>query len=397
MLVENNPYPQDTRVRSEAEALTGGGYQVSVIAPAGPRQPWHERVCGVDVWRYPMPWGIPGAIGYVWEYTYSLAAAVVLTLAVLATRGIDVVHAHNPPDVYFIIGGLVRLFGKRFVFDHHDLAPEMYLAKFGPGARAWVASVLVWCERLSCRLANHVIATNESYRRVEMQRSGIAPERITVVRNGPDVQRIRPVDPDPALRGRAGFLIGYVGEIGAQDGVDYLLRALSHLTRDLGRSDWYCVIIGDGDALDDLREVLRQLHLEERVWLTGRLESAEVIRLLSSVDVCVVPDPSNAYNDRSTMIKLMEYMALGQPTVAFNLPEHRVTAGPAALYVTPNDEREFAQALLTLIDNPALRREMGLAGRRRAEDILAWPHSARRLLEVYARLGGAAPSPLPVQ
>jgi glycosyltransferase involved in cell wall biosynthesis len=205
------------------------------------------------------------------------------------------------------------------------------------------------------------------------------------------------VDPDPDLRGRAASLIGYVGEIGAQDGVDYLVRALSHLTVDLGHHDWYCLIIGDGDALDDLRKLVTQLQLDERVWLSGRLESAEVVRCLSSVDVCVVPDPSNPYNDRCTMIKLMEYMALGKPTVAFDLPEHRVTAGPGALYVTPNDEMEFARALATLMDDPALRQEMGRVGRQRVEEVLAWPHSVGPLLDVYARLGGGKPVPVPVQ
>lgn len=395
MVVENCPYPQDSRVRSEAEALTAAGHQVCVIAPAAPRQPWRELVRGVDVRRYPAPWAIPGALGYVCEYSYSFVAALVLSVERLLTRGVDVVHAHNPPDTLFVIGALFRVLGRQFVFDHHDLAPEMYVAKFGPRARPWVTRILRACERWSCRVANHVIATNDSYRTHDMVRNGVPLERVTIVRNGPDVQRLRPVDPDPEIRGRAAFVFGYVGVIGTQDGVDYLLRALRHLKDDLGRRDWYCVIVGDGDALDDLRRQVPVLGLDAHVWLPGRLEGDRLITCLASADICVVPDPSNDYTDRSTMIKLMEYMALGKPSVAFDLTEHRRTAEDAAVYARPNDELAFAQALLTLMDDPIRRAQMGHFARRRAEDVLAWSHSVVNLLAAYQRLDRGVSTPVP--
>ncbi|MEQ1907420.1 MAG: glycosyltransferase family 4 protein [Vicinamibacterales bacterium] len=391
MLLENNPYPQDPRVRNEAETLAAAGYEVSVIAPASPRQPWRERVGNVEVRRYPPPRPVPGALGYVWEYGYSLLAVWVLSLGVWLSRGVDVVHAHNPPDVFFVIGGMFRLFGKKFVFDHHDLAPEMYTAKFGARARPLLVRLLVLCERMSCRLAHSVIATNESYRAMEMQRSALPADRITVVRNGPDLKRLVPVEPDQALRAKASIVFAYVGTLGVQDGVDYFLRALKHLEVDLHRTDWYCIIIGRGDALQDLMSLTSQLGLDSHILFTGPaglIPDADLIRYLSTADICVDPDPSNPFNDRSTMLKIMEYMALGKPTVAFDLPEHRRTAGEAAVYVTPNDELAFAHALAALMDDPLRRQEMGRVGRERVETVLAWSHSAHHLLESYRRLTG---------
>lgn len=391
MLLENNPYPQDPRVRNEAETLAAAGYEVSVIAPAGPRQPFRERVGNVEVRRYRPPRAVPGALGYVWEYGYSLVAVWVLSLGVWLSRGVDVVHAHNPPDVFFIIGGMFRLFGKKFVFDHHDLAPEMYTAKFGARARPLLVRLLVLCERMSCRLAHSVIATNESYRLMEMQRSAVPPDRITVVRNGPDLKRLVSVEPDQALRAKASIIFAYLGTLGVQDGVDYLLRALLHLKVDLHRTDWYCIIIGRGDALEDLMSLTSRLGLNEQIMFTGRaglIPDADLIRYISTADICVDPDPSNPFNDRSTMLKVMEYMTLGKPTVAFDLPEHRRTAGEAAVYVTPNDEPAFARALAALMDDPVRRQEMGRVGRHRVETVLAWPHSAHHLLESYRRLTG---------
>jgi glycosyltransferase involved in cell wall biosynthesis len=382
MLLENGTYPQDPRVFLEASALTQAGYQVTVIAPAIPGQPHHEVLAGIGVYRYPPPPAVNGVLGYLWEYGYSMTAAFVISLLVFVRHGFDIVHAHNPPDTFVFIAAFYKLFGARFVFDHHDLSPEMYRARFSGGSRL-IFRALVGLEQLSCRLADRVIATNESYKAVEMRRGCVPEGRITVVRNGPHLNRLRPVDPDPDLRQKGKTVIAYVGVIGFQDGVDYLLRALKHLIHDLRRTDFFCVLIGTGDALASLRLLAAELGLEEYVRLTGFISDAALLRYLSAADICVDPVPSNSFNDRSTMQKVMEYMALSKPIVAFDLPEHRFTAQQAALYVKPNDELEFARGLAQLMDDPERRQAMGSFGRQRVESALAWPYSVRALLEAY--------------
>src|SRR3989442_2371725 len=306
-----------------------------------------------------------------------------LSLPALFREGFDVVPAPNPPDTFVLIAALYKLLGKRFIYDHHDLAPEMYDARFpGRGSRL-VYRLLLFFEKLSCRLADHVIATNQSYRAVEMARGRVPADRISVVRNGPDPDRLRAVEPDRELRARAKTIIGYAGVMGFQDGVDYLLRALRHLRDDLGRSDFLCVIVGKGDARAGLQVLARPLGLDRQVWFTGWVPDAEYRRYLSSADICVDPDPSNPFTDRATMLKMAEYMALGKPIVAFDLPEHRVTAQEAALYVRPNDELAFARAIAELIDDPERRRAMGQLGRRRVETELARRYSVPSLLRAY--------------
>jgi len=385
MVVENNPYPQDSRVRAESRALVEAGYYVTVIAQAAPGQPWRERINGVAVYRFPAPPSMNSVAGYVFEYAYSFAAIFGLSLLVWQLEGFDAVHAHNPPDVLVVIGAFYKLLGKRFVFDHHDLAPEMYEARFPNRARPLVVRVLTLFEKWSCVLADHVIAANDSYRLMEIRRHGVNPERITVVRNGPDLNRLRPVPPDPELRQRARTLFGYVGVMGTQDGVDYLLRAFRHLL-DTGRSDWYCVLVGTGPSWHELQALAAELGLTSHLWFTGTVSDAELVRCLSSADICVDPDPSNPFNDRSTMIKMMEYMALGKPVVAFDLPEHRLSAQTAALYARANDERDFARCLTELMDDPVRRDAMGRFGRQRVQQSLDWRHSVANLLAAYAQV-----------
>ncbi len=386
MLLENNPYPQDLRVRREAETLALAGYQLSVICPKEPGLPWYEVIDGVQVYRFPMSFTANGFLGYIWEYGYSLVIMFILSLIVFLGDGFDIIHTHNPPDTLVLIAGVYKLLGKCFIYDHHDLSPEMYYARFGGHGNSFVYRVLVWMEKLSCRLADHIITTNQSYRAIEMERSHIPEKRITIVRNGPDLNFFGPVEPDPTLRQKGKTIIGYAGVMGFQDGVDYLLRALRHLVYGLGRTDFYCVIIGDGDACSSLKDLAAQLGLNDYIWFTGWASSADYVRYLSTVDICVDPGPSNSYNDRSTTIKIMEYMALGKPIVAFDLAEHRFTAQKAALYVRPNDEFEMAQAIAQLMDDTTRRQVMGSFGRRRVETELAWHYSAPYLLKVYHSL-----------
>ncbi len=384
MLLENGPYTHDARVPHEAKALTSAGYEVSVICPRGPQKPWRELLNGVHIYRFPPPPTGDGLLGYLLEYGYAMVATFLLSLLVLVREGFDVIHAHCPPDTFVLIAAFYKLLGKRFVFDHHDLAPEMYYyARFRNGGSRLVYHTLVLLEKLSCRLADRVIATNESYKAVEMERGRVPEERVTVVRNGPDLERLQPVEPDPALRQRANTILAYVGGMGPQDGVDYLLRALHHLIYNLHRYDVFCVIVGQGDVLPDLKALARELHIEEYVWFTGWIPDEDMIRCLSTADICVDPDPSNPFNDRCTMVKMMEYMALGKPTVAFDLPEHRVTAQDAAVYARPNDELDFAQHIAVLMDDPERRKRMGQIGRERIETELAWPCQEKYLLEAY--------------
>jgi glycosyltransferase involved in cell wall biosynthesis len=384
MLIENRPYPQDYRVHSEAATLSGAGYQVSVVCPSAPGQPWHEVIDDVYVYRYPAPPDGNNFLGYLWEYGYSLIATFAISLLVWLRRGFDVIHAANPPDLAVIVAAFYKLFGKRFVYDHHDLAPELYYARFGGKGRPSVYRALVWFERLSCRLANHVVTTNQSYQAIEMQRGSVPQERITIVRNGPDLNRLRPVEPKAGLRQEGKTNIVYVGIIEYQDGVDYLVRALQHLIYDLKRGDFHCLIVGTGGALPKVKSLAEQLGLHDYVSFTGFVEPTEVAGYLCAGDIGVAPEPSNPLNDRSTMIKIMEYMAMEKPVVAFDLPEHRFTAQAAALYARPNDELDFARQIALLIDDPERRKKMGQVGRERVENELAWSHQAKHLLDAYA-------------
>lgn len=386
MLLENAPYPHDERVQREATTLVAAGHQVSVIARTSSGQPWRESLDGVQVYRFPKTRPGSGLVGYLWEYGYSMVMIFALSVYVLFHDGFDVLHAHHPPDTFAFIAMVYRLLGKRYVLDHHDLAPELYSSRFRDGGNRFVYHALVLLEKLACRLANCVIATNESYRAIEMQRGRVPEERIHVVRNGPCLERLQPVAPDAALRRKAKTILGYLGAMGPQDGVDYLLRALQLLINDLGEHDVFCVVVGTGEMLPDLKVLAKQLNIDEHVWFTGWIPDDDLVRYLSAADIYVDPDPSNPLNDRSTMAKMMEYMALGKPIVAFDLPEHRVSAQDAALYATPNDEMDFARTIALLIDDPELRREMGEKGRKRVEAELAWPYQAKRLLRAYETL-----------
>ncbi len=396
MLLENADYEHDTRVRGEAEALLASGYQVVVINRRWPGGRRHEVMNGVHIYTFPMPSTGSGFMGYVTEYLYATAAMFVLSLYVLLRRGFDIVHTHNPPDILFLVAGFYKLFGKQFVYDHHDLGPELYDARFA-GRGSWlVHQMLVLGEKVACRLADRVIATNESYKRIEMARSGVPATRITVVRNGPELKKFHLVPGDPELRRRAGTLLGYIGVMGPQDGVDYLLRSLKHLVYDLGQTDVFCVIIGRGDTLDELQAMAHELKLDPYVWFTGWVSYEDLLCYLSTIDIGMDPDPSNAFNDACTMIKIMNYMALAKPVVAFDLPEHRVTAGEAAVYARPNDEMDFACQIAALMRDPERRAQMGRTGIRRIEEELAWPYQAQRLILAYdemtARDGARQPS-----
>lgn len=386
MLLENNPYSQDIRVKREANALVKAGYHVSVICPKPPNdKAFVKKEVGLHLYQYPSITLGNGFVGYIWEYSYAFLMMFLLSFVVWLRDGIDIIHAHNPPDIMFIIAAFYKLWGKKFIFDHHDLSPEMFCARFGKPDSHFVYKVLAWFERMSCRVADHVIATNDSYKQIQIARNGLLAEQITVVRNGPN-ERLAPSAPDPALRQKATILLGYAGIIGPQDGVDYLLRVLHQLVYQLNRRDIFCVIMGKSDILAELKALTKTLDLEEYVWFTGWFGEEELLRYLSTVDICLDPDPSNPYNDRCTMIKMMEYMALGKPIVAFDLPEHRISAADAAIYARPNDEYDFAQKIAELIDSPDRRQQMGQIGRKRIETKFAWSYQEQNLLSAYEKV-----------
>lgn len=388
MLVENNPFRIDLRVRQEAFALTRAGYRVTVICPWDSKHLWRQEMNGVQIYAYPAPPAGQGALGYIWEYGYSFAAMLLLSMVVWFKHGFDVIHTANPPDNAVFIAALYKPFGVYFVFDHHDLMPEMYHERFHQRASSFIYKLLLWMERCSCRWSDRIVATNQSYKLHAMEQHGVPEERIVVVRNGPVTEEVGSTEIDSRLREKAGLLLGFVGVMAPQDGVDYLLRAVHKLVHELDREDVYCVIIGKGSALEKLKQLANDLKLDDKVWFTGFIPDADKLRYLSTVDICLDPDPSNPFNDRCTMIKMMEYMAMGKPIVAFDLPEHRVSAGASALYARPNDELDFARQIAHLADHPDLREQMGACGLERIKRDLGWKHQSQALVDMYADLLG---------
>jgi glycosyltransferase involved in cell wall biosynthesis len=402
MLVENN-FPQDIRVRNEANLLAAAGYHVSVIAIRKKGQLASEIVNGVQVYRLPRlelfkktapnpTSGLQRAglkvksfLGYLVEYGYFTCACFVLSLYIFMKQGFDVIHAHNPPDTLFLAALPFKLLGKKFVFDHHDLCPELYRSRYCADEDTFVylLKIAEWC---SLKLADITIATNESYKRAQIERANKDPSTIFIVRNGPDKLRMTPVRPSPRLQQMKKRILCYIGSLNPQDGVDYLLRSLHHLLHVLKREDFHCIIMGAGDSLEDLRVLAEELQLDGCVNLTGFVPDEELQANLAAADICVDPDPSSPLNDVSTWIKIMEYMAYGKPIVTFDLMETRFSAGDAAIYVEPNRESDFAHAIASLMDDCEQRQKMGQAGRRRVEQELQWSKVGKNLLNAYQAL-----------
>lgn len=386
ILVENYPLPFDRRVWLEARTLKAAGYQVSIICPKGKgAMESFVEIDGIRIYRYTAYEARKGVLAFAWEFAYCWLRTFLLTLRVLNRDGFDVIHACNPPDTFFLIGRIYRLLGKRFIFDQHDLNPEVYESKFPDKTGSILHRGLLLLEKWTYDAAHVVIAMNESYRQVALTRGRVPDERVFVVRTGPDFERLHPVPADPTLKQGATYLVSYLGTMAPQDGVDYFLRSAGHLVHELGRTDTHFALIGSGSSLDDLKQLARELGLSERVTFTGRVSDAELRTWLATSDVCVSPDPRNPLNEVSTMNKTMEYMAMGKPVVSFALKETMFSAGEAALYATPNDEREFGDKIDTLLNDPARRAEMGRIGLQRVHDQLAWNHSEPRLRAAYLK------------
>jgi glycosyltransferase involved in cell wall biosynthesis len=383
IIVENLPVPFDRRVWSEATTLTQNGYDVSVICPKGRgATASFEVIDGVRIYRHWLPSEGQGLLGYLAEYGVALFWEFVLSCRILMTQGFDVIHACNPPDLIFLIGGFHKIFfGKRFIFDHHDINPELYEAKFGRRGLLW--RIVVLLERLSFASADVSIATNDSYRRIAIERGKMKPERVFVVRSGPNLARLCSVPADMSWSKGRRFLVAYVGVIGKQEGLDLLLEAVKHIRDARSRDDVQFVVIGDGPEFDNVRKLSTALGLDETVTFSGRVEDKILFTILSTADVCVNPDRPNAMNDKSTMNKIMEYMAFGKPIVQFDLTEGRISAGEASIYVRNADTAEFGDKILELVDDPERRALMGAFGRERVHRELTWNHAAPNLLEAY--------------
>jgi glycosyltransferase involved in cell wall biosynthesis len=388
-IVENLPSPFDRRVWQEATTLKAAGYGVSIICPTGKGfEARYECLQGIHIYRHTLPTEADGALGYLVEYSAALFWEFVLAWRVLRRHGFDAIHACNPPDLIFLVGGFFKLFlGKKFLFDHHDINPELYEAKFG--RRDFFYKLMVLFERWTFKTADVSIATNESYKRIAMERGGMPADRVYVVRSGPMLERLKIIDPVPALKNGRRFLVGYVGVMGKQEGIDYLLRAAAHIVRDLGRTDVHFGLVGGGTELEEMKRYAAELGIAEYVTFTGRVPDQQLLEMLNTADVCVNPDVANDMNDKSTMNKIMEYMALGKPIVQFDLTEGRFSAAEASVYAARNDERDMARKIVELLDDPQRRERMGRFGRERVENVLEWKYEVPKLLAAYDRLFAA--------
>jgi glycosyltransferase involved in cell wall biosynthesis len=391
IIVENLTVPLDRRVWQEARTLQEAGYTVSVVCPKGGKytKPY-EVLEGIHIFRHPLPIEADGALGYALEYSWALAWEFALSVKAYWKVGFDAVQACNPPDLLFLIGGFWKyLFGKRFVFDHHDINPELYEAKFNKQGR--FHKLLLWLERLTFQTADVSIATNETFKDIAIERGGMDANRVYIVRSVPDMQRFKRTEPDLSLKNGRKYLAGYVGIMGAQDGVDLLIEAMHDLVHVKGRRDVQCAIVGSGTELPNLQRMASARGLDDYITFTGFLSGEPLLKAYSAFDLGVIPDPKNSYNDKISMNKVFEYMSLGIPFVSFDLIECKKASGGAALYARDNDPVSLAEQMARILDDAALAGALGQEGLMRARMLLKWENERARLLGAYdSVLSGAA-------
>lgn len=382
IIVENLPVPFDRRVWQEARTLKAAGAKVSIICPTGKNyETTYEVIDGIEIHRHTLPLDAGTAAGYLREYAAALLAETRLAWKVFFGTGFDTIHACNPPDLIFLVALPFKMLGKRFIFDHHDINPELFEAKFGKRGFFWRALKLL--EWLTFKAADVSIATNDSYRRIAVERGGMAPEKVFVVRSGPDISRIKAVPPNPVFRNGRRFLVGYVGVMGDQEGIDLLLESVDHIVHKLGRDDIQFSLVGGGPSLDSLKAMSARLGLENHVTFLGRAPDQELFEVLSTADVCVNPDRVNPMNDLSTMNKILEYMAVEKPIVQFDVVEGRVSAADASLYAAKNDPVDFAAKIVELLADEPRRVQMGQLGRERVVRDLSWQTQIPALIDAY--------------
>lgn len=385
IIVENLPSPFDRRVWQESTTLRDAGYELSIICPTGKGyDKKYEVIDGIHIYRHNLPFEADGALGYLFEYSVALFWQFYLSFKIFFTRGFDVIHACNPPDLIFLVGGFFKILGKKFVFDHHDINPELYEAKFE--RRDVFYNLMVFFERLTFKFADISIATNNSYRDIAITRGRMQAEKVHVVRSGPMLERLQIIPPVSLHKNGRPYLVGYVGVIGKQEGIDHLLRAASFLINEIGRHDIQFGIVGGGTELAYLKEYASTLGISDYVKFYGRIPDQELLEVLNTSDVCVNPDVANTMNDKSTMNKIMEYMALAKPIVQYDLTEGRYSAQDASLYAEKNNEKDMAYKIMQLLDSPSERQQMGEFGYRRVKEELEWKFEAPKLLAAYKQL-----------
>ena len=395
IVVQNLSVPRDRRVWAESMALKGSGHRVRVICPRGSDEPSHEEIDGVEIHRYAPPPQTSGVLSFVIEFVYCWVRTLHLAVRLYRDRPFDVIQACNPPDTYFALAWRFRHRGVRFVFDQHDLCPELYISRFERPSPLLHRALLA-LERLTYRTADHVISTNESYRETAIRRGHLAGTQVTVVRNGPDTQRMCRGAARPELRRGRAHLCCWVGVMGPQDGLDVLVESIEHYVHHMGRSDCTFALLGTGDAFDDVARMVEARGLGEFVQMPGWTFDGDLRAYLSTADIGLCADPPSPFNDVSTMNKTMEYMAFALPMVAFDLQETRVSAGVSACYVEGGDATGFARAIAALLDDPDRRACMGRSGRERAVQQLDWLHQVPAYLAVYDGLAGPSlPQPAP--
>jgi glycosyltransferase involved in cell wall biosynthesis len=384
IIVENLPVPFDTRVWKEAVSLTANGYEVSVLCPRGKGYTQgYEVLQGVRIYRHPVPREGNSPLGYLWEYGWALLWQFLYSWRIFLAHGFDVMQGCNPPDNIFLVALPFKLFGVKYIFDHHDASPELYISKYEK--RGTFYKIQVWLEKLTYRSSDVVMATNQSYRELAINRGGLPPEDVFVVRNGPDLDNFKVVPAKPELKYGKPYLVGYVGNMSIQEGLDILLDIAAEVKK-LNRHDVHFTCVGGGPGLNALRQMMKEKNVDDIFDFTGRVPGSQLLDVLSTADVCVNPDKPCEMNDISTMIKIMEYMALSKPIVQFDLKEGRFSAGEASLYADPKiPVADFAAKILWLLDHPDERQRMGKIGFTRVRTELAWEHSVGSLLAAYER------------
>ena len=385
IIVENGIVPIDRRVWQEAKTLLYNNYDVTIICPKGlTSNDTYEYKEGIHIYRHSLPREEESTIGYLKEYFVALFCEWFLSLRLFIRKPFDVIHACNPPDNIFLIGIFYKLFGVKFIFDHHDLAPEQYLTKFG--RKDFLYKVLLTLEKLTFRLADISIATNNSYKEVAIKRGDMNPEKVFIVRNGPELDKFKKVPDKKSLKYGKKYLVGYLGTMGKQEGIDLLLETIGYIVRKKERKDIHFTCVGRGPALNYFRKLSESMNLSSYINFTGFISDKEVLEILSTSDICVNPDTPGEFNDKSTMIKIMEYMALGKPIVQFDLKEGRFSAQEASLYAKKGSIKDYSEKILELINNESLRKKMGDIGLRRIMDKLDWKYSTSNLLNAYKAL-----------
>lgn len=389
IIVENLPVPFDTRVWQEATTLVKNGYVVSVICPKGKGYNQEEEILeGVHIFRHDLPEEGNGAIGYLKEYTAALNAEKRLAKKIFQEIGFDVIHGCNPPDDIFLVARQFKKYGVKYVFDHHDICPELFEAKFGTNGimkKLFYASQILM-ERLTYKYCTFAFVTNESYKEIAIKRGHMDPERVIVLRSGPKLERMKKKAPVETIKHGRPYMVGYVGVIGQQEGIEYILEAARYCRETLHRDDIFWGIVGGGPHVDFLKEKCSKMKLDDCVEFTGRVSDEILLDYLNTADVCVNSDTYNAMNDKSTMNKILEYMALAKPIVQFELTEGRYSAQEASLYARQNDAGDFAEKIIYLLENPDIRKQMGEYGYQRVVNELSWEHTSKALIEGYERL-----------